>query len=335
MWLSIDSCDMVSHGIVLPTRGVVQFENRQQDRSYSVETDVLAIAEEIENLGFDGVWIGDSIVARPRLEPLNTLAAVGSITESVALGAAVYLPALRHPLHVAHQTATVDRISGGRLKLGVGVGIGPAVEHEYNQVDTQYGRRGAILDEALECLDRLWEGGTDYSGEFFSISDSDLGFYPRKKPPIYVASAAFDPKHGFPSPIRDRIAEHGDGWLPIKMGTDTFAAGIDAARGFVEENGRDSTGFQGAFYQDVLVAETEREALEEAQKFLEDYYPTWGGSESSFTDERIRSFGVFGPPEKIQDHLQSYRQAGVEMFVTRFPTDDQHRQLRRYVDILG
>ena len=72
--------------------------------------------------GYDAVWVGDSIVAKPRLEPLTTLAYLAGITTRVRLGTAVLLPALRHPVVLAQQIANVDQISRGRLVLGLGVG---------------------------------------------------------------------------------------------------------------------------------------------------------------------------------------------------------------------
>lgn len=76
-------------------------------------------------MGYRSVWVGDSVLAKPRLEPLSTLAAVATATSAVELGTAVYLPVLRHPIHVAHATATVDQLSGGRLSLGLVLASGP------------------------------------------------------------------------------------------------------------------------------------------------------------------------------------------------------------------
>jgi alkanesulfonate monooxygenase SsuD/methylene tetrahydromethanopterin reductase-like flavin-dependent oxidoreductase (luciferase family) len=79
---------------------------------------LLALAERAERLGYDAVWAGDSLLARPRHDPLTLLAAVAARTERVMVGTAVFLPALRNPVVLAHQLATLDRISEGRLVLG-------------------------------------------------------------------------------------------------------------------------------------------------------------------------------------------------------------------------
>ena len=76
------------------------------------------MARHADRAGYDAVWVGDSIVAKPRLEPLTTLAYLAGITSRVRLGTAVLLPALRHPVVLAHQIANVDQISRGRVVLG-------------------------------------------------------------------------------------------------------------------------------------------------------------------------------------------------------------------------
>ena len=80
------------------------------------------MAEAVEQAGLDSVWVGDSLTAKPRLEPLTTLAAIAMRTNKVRLGTAVMLAALRNPVQLAQMSATVDTISGGRLILGAGVG---------------------------------------------------------------------------------------------------------------------------------------------------------------------------------------------------------------------
>ena len=95
---------MIEAGILLPTRESVM-------SGRPAVGPMLAMAERAEALGFSSVWVGDSLTARPRHEPLTLLAAVAARTRRVALGTAVLLPALRHPLVLAHAVATVDRIS--------------------------------------------------------------------------------------------------------------------------------------------------------------------------------------------------------------------------------
>src|SRR6188768_3576512 len=101
-------------GYLLPTRERVM--EGQHDTGL-----LLALAEKAEGLGFDSIWVGDSLTARPRHDPLTLLAAVAARTKKAELGTAVLLPALRNPVLLAHQVATLDRIAEGRLILGIGI----------------------------------------------------------------------------------------------------------------------------------------------------------------------------------------------------------------------
>jgi alkanesulfonate monooxygenase SsuD/methylene tetrahydromethanopterin reductase-like flavin-dependent oxidoreductase (luciferase family) len=324
---------MVSHGYVLPTRGIVLLSDDSLEQAARVETEVVGLAGRAEALGFDAVWVGDSVLAKPRLEPLSTLSAVAGATEAVTLGTAVYLPQLRHPIHVAHQAATVDLVSGGRLAIGVGVGVGSDVESEHEQLDLPYGRRGALLDEGLEIVTGLWsDDPVSFDGEFFEVEDADIGLRPcGGSPPLYIASATFDPRDGFPRRIRERIKRHGAGWLPIGMSPEMYEAGLGRARELVDEAGRDPSAFDAAYYQDVVIAETEAAAIEEAREFLDRYYPAW----DRLSDDEIRARGAFGPPSVVEETLREYADAGVESFVTRFTATDQRDQLRRFAEIVG
>lgn len=318
---------MSTQGYVLPTRGVVLGNDTPRDQAAHANASVVDLAQTAETLGFDSVWAGDSVLAKPRLQPLATLATVAGCTNAIDLGTAIALPHIRHPVHVAHQAATVDLLSGGRFKMGVGVGSGDAVEREHEQFGVPYEKRGRVLDETLNVLETLWTGACDsYDGEFVSLDNADIGLRPPGDLPIYVASATFDPRRGFPKPIRRRIVEHGAGWLPISKSPEMYEAGLTRARDLLEVRGRNPDAFVGAYYQDVVIAETESEALEQAREFLADYYPEWG----RLSDEQLRRRGAFGPPAVVADHLEIYTNAGVETFVTRFPTDDQHDQLRRF-----
>ncbi len=72
-------------------------------------------------MGYDSLWVGDSLLARPRRDPLTLLAAVAARTRKPELGTAVLLPALRNPVVLAQQVATLDRIAEGRVILGIGI----------------------------------------------------------------------------------------------------------------------------------------------------------------------------------------------------------------------
>ena len=142
-------------GVLLPTRGLVM----GSDGPPSIEP-LLSMAEQAEQAGLDSVWVGDSLTAKPRLEPLTTLTAVAMRTQRVRLGTAVMLAALRHPVQLAQMAATVDTISGGRLILGAGVGgaFNDAQQQEWLNVGVKPSQRARRFEEVLEIATRLTRG---------------------------------------------------------------------------------------------------------------------------------------------------------------------------------
>src|SRR5262244_2671321 len=102
-------------GYLLPTRERVM-EGRPQTGP------LLDLAARAEGLGFDSVWVGDSLLARPRHDPLTLLAALSQRTTRVRLGTACLIASLRDPLYLAMAWATLDHLSGGRTILGACAG---------------------------------------------------------------------------------------------------------------------------------------------------------------------------------------------------------------------
>lgn len=297
-------------------------------------SDVVGLARRAESLGFDSVWVGDSVLAKPRHEPLTTLAALATATDSVTLGTAAYLPPLRHPVHIAQMAATVDQLSGGRLVLGVGTGsvgtAGSSVEHEFRALGVPWERRGDVLDEQLDVIVKLWTGErVDHEGEFYDLDGEGIGFRPCRDPLIYVASTV-NPEKGVVRPVRRRIAEYGSGWLPIVTPPKPIELGLEQISDSMEAVGRDPERLDVVFYQDVVVADSEEAALAKERRFIREYYP---GMDPS--DEELRRRGAFGPPERIRDAMEAYEDAGINHFITRFPTVNQYEQLERVAPLLG
>lgn len=323
---------MTRYGYLLPTRGIVLTSDDQPTLAAKVESDILGLAQRAETLGFQSVWVGDSVLAKPRLQPLATLAGVASVTDAVDLGTAVYLPPLRHPVHVAHLTSTVDLLSGGRLALGIGVGIGADVEAEYRNLGVDFASRGKRMDELLDVLAQLWRGeSVDYDGDFFQLTDASIGFGPAKKPSVYMPTAAFDPTEGFPRSIRDRLVAHGDGWMPIALSPADYAESLAAVHEILADAGRDTRTFDAAYYLDAVIDEDESAAIDEAREFYDRYYPAW----DRLSDDEVRARGQFGPAVDLAETLSAYEEAGVETMIVRFTATDQRTQLRRFSDLMA
>jgi probable F420-dependent oxidoreductase len=185
---------------------------------FAMPADFGRIARRAEALGYDGVWGNDHITAAPYVrtryadapsfyEVLITLATVGALTERVQLGTAVMVLPLRDPVLLAKQVATLDRLTGGRAVLAVGVG---AYREEFvAQWPRLAGaRRGDMLDESLRALRLLFtEREASHAGTYYAFEGLELAPKPVQRPfPIYVG--------GHNEAAIRRAAQLGQGWLP-------------------------------------------------------------------------------------------------------------------------
>src|SRR5581483_7773081 len=116
----------VRFGIVLPTRDFIM---RGEPDGYRR---VIEVAERAEALGYESVWMGDSLVAKPRLEVFSTLGYVAARTSRVGLGTAIYIPTLREPVQLADSMSCLDVLSGRQVTFVMGIGAKSASGlHEY------------------------------------------------------------------------------------------------------------------------------------------------------------------------------------------------------------
>ena len=139
-------------GYLLPTREQVM-EGRPD------ATSLLALAERAAGHGLDAIWVGDSLLARPRHDPLTLLAAVAARVPKVGIGTAVLLPALRNPVVLAHQVATLDQIAEGRLILGIGIARDvPSIRAEFAAAGVPFEKRVGRMMEGLRLAKALWTG---------------------------------------------------------------------------------------------------------------------------------------------------------------------------------
>ena len=250
---------MIDVGILLPTREAVM-----SDRP--AVAPMLAMAEQAEALGFSSVWVGDSLTARPRHEPLTLLAAVAARTRRVALGTAVLLPALRHPLVLAHAVATVDRVSEGRLILGVGIaGDTPATRKEFAAAGVPFHQRAGRCIETLAICRALWGGQTvSFEGRYWTLDGVAVGPTPHRAggPPIWWGG-------GGPTALRE--AARADGWFPIDPRLELFRENWTRVVTSAREAGRPARDLTPALYTTIVLGEP-ASAQAELDRFLSTYY---------------------------------------------------------------
>ena len=303
-------------GYLVPTRDAVM---RAPDGRADVAR-MIELAVRAEEKGFDSVWIGDSILARPRFEALTTLAAIAARTRRVELGTAVYLSALRHPIPLAHTVGNLDLLSGGRLLFGIGLGPpNAAVRAEYAACGVEFRRRGVIQEEGLRIMKGLWTGQPfTFHGKQFQIDNAKLHPLPGRTggPPVLLAGAA-------ERPLR-RLVRFADGWLPISPNAEDYAKDWDRMGGYCAEVGRDPGSLLRILYVTLNVNRDRAKAASETMAFLEAYY----GPEHAKAIARTQGIQA-GEPERCAEFLRTFAQAGARHFVVRFAASDQEAQMDR------
>ncbi len=226
----------VELGILLPTREAVM-----SDRPETAP--MLTMAERAEAAGFDAVWIGDSLTARPRHEPLTLLAAVAARTRRVRLGTAVLLPALRNPVVLAQIVGTLDRIAEGRVILGVGIAADtPAIRREFAAAGVPWDRRVGRFLEMLEICRALWSrDGVSFNGKHFTLDDVTMEPKPHRPggPPIWIGGSG-------PTALRE--AARFDAWFPTGPSVEFFAEHFPRIQAAAREAGRAPDAVTGAAY---------------------------------------------------------------------------------------
>jgi probable F420-dependent oxidoreductase len=154
---------------------------------------------------------------------------LAAVTTSVELVTGVLVLPQRQTALVAKQAAEVDVLSGGRLRLGVGIGWNQV---EYQALGVPFRQRGALLEEQVDVLRRLWaEPVISYDGRFHQIEEAGLNPLPGRQIPIWFGGGA--------EAVLRRTGRIGDGWMPQTAPNAEAKARVDRLRGYAADAGRD------------------------------------------------------------------------------------------------
>ncbi|HYD04360.1 MAG TPA: LLM class flavin-dependent oxidoreductase [Reyranella sp.] len=297
-------------GYLLPTRERVM--------EGQPETGVLlALAEKAAGLGFSSIWVGDSLMARPRHDPLTLLAAVAGHAPQAELGTAVLLPALRNPVLLAHQIATLDRLCEGRLIIGIGIAADlPSIRRDFAAAGVPFDKRVGRMNEAMRLCKALWTGQpVDWTG-FWTLEQATLGLTPHRPggPPIWYGG-------GRPEG-RARTGRLYDGWFPSQPTPEEYALHLKDVRAAARAAGRDPAAITAAIY--LILAIDDDAARAEAR--LNDYLAHYYGRPAAEARARERSFA--GTAEGAAAWIKSYANAGATHIMLRFAGDnDRHLEV--------
>lgn len=306
--------------------------------------ELLALGERAEALGFDSVWVGDSLFSKPRYEPLALAAALSQRTRSIRLGTACLVTTLRNPLSLAQAWATLDVLSNGRTILGACSGniAEEAVKREFAALGLDPSARMGLFEEGLQVLRQLLTSGrVTFSGEHFEFDD--VAFYTgtepapllpvQTPPPIWVVA---NPSLGRGRPkgvqlAARRVATLGDGWLTCCRArapeeVTQFVEAIAEARA---EVGSSPEGFTIAYQVTFALGASRDEAYASQRAYIDAYYP-------GFRDAVVlEDWGPAGTPENVAEWISTFADAGVGSFICRFAALDQIGQVEWFArDVL-
>lgn len=304
---------------------------------------LLALAERAEELGFDSVWVGDSLFSKPRYEPISLLSAISQRTERVRLGTSCMVSSTRNPLYLALEWATLDHLSNGRTILGTGAGNPEdGVRREFAALGWDFTKRTAIFEEGLDAIRQLWTTGkVNLQGEHFTYDD--VAFYSgtelgplmpvQTPPPIWVVSNPRLVGKASPQTMERRIiaacrriVRYGDGWMTCCRAEhpEELVEQLAWIRKVADDEGADFDRLKICYQVTMNVGDSEDEARTAFGEYIGKYYPEL----SQAMD--LGNWGPVGTPDQIAEWLQTFADAGVHHFVCRFGAIDQFGQVERF-----
>jgi len=264
------------------------------------------------------------LTARPRIDALTTLAAIGARTQRVRLGTAIFLAALRQPILLAYQLASLDWMTGGRVDLGVGYGRPkePAAEHEFAILGLDPSARMKMSEELVQVMRRLWrENDVTHEGKFSRFDHVTLEPKPVQPGgvPIWLASNNVEPG-------LKRVGRLADAWINNIKNPQLFGECWHKIQDYAAAAGRSPESIHAGIY--FTLAAGGHEAILEGQQFLARYY------NRSYEAVANAMLCVTGSWDEVIDWTEKYIEAGARTVVLRFAANDQLRTLEACAEAL-
>jgi probable F420-dependent oxidoreductase len=247
------------------------------------------VAQRADALGFSDLWVTENTLDHvPSVDPVTILTYAAAVTSRIRLGVSVLVLPVSHPIHVAHQIATLDFVSHGRAILGVGLG---RAEH-YGDFQVPRERRVRRFRESVELIKALWTGApVDHRGEIFSLHGRAIPLRPVQTPhpPIW-----FGGDH--PDAVR-RAALLAQGWMGSGgSSVAAFAKSVPILHAELEKQKRDPATFPISKRVFMSVHERADVARTEVNGWFTTVYQNPAGADAS---------GVHGTPEQVRERLEA------------------------------
>ncbi len=272
--------------------------------------------ERLEAEPIDSLWTGGHIASRnPGPEAMASLVRLAALTDRVRVGTSILLLPLYPPAIVAKQLADVDRMTDGRVTLGIG--IGGEYAQEFRACQVPISERGRRTDEAIPLIRSLWSGQEiSHSGPYYSMDEVKIHPAPVQPggPPIVVA--------GRRVPAMRRAALLGDGWMPYLYSAERYADSVRTIAAHAAEAGRSLEGFEWFAFLFVNVNPDGDTARQEAAAFL-------GGNYNQDFEAMLNRVAVAGSADEAIQKVQAFVDAGARHLICTPATRGDAEPIRR------
>jgi alkanesulfonate monooxygenase SsuD/methylene tetrahydromethanopterin reductase-like flavin-dependent oxidoreductase (luciferase family) len=300
--------DRISFGVALPHRSTDAIDIAA----------VRDVAQRADALGFCDLWVTENTLDHVFcFDSVVALTYAAAVTTTIRLGVSMIVLAIHHPVHLAHQIATLDYVSNGRAILGAGLGR----DHHYAQFQVPREQRVRRFRESVELIKSLWtESKVSYHGSIFQLDGASLALKPVQKPrpPIWFGGA-------HPDAIR-RSATIADGWIGAGGSSmAAFARNISILKAELERARRDWATFPISKRVFLSVHERSDVARAELHRWFGTVYHNPEGTDAS---------GIYGTPEQLRARIEELVATGANHLLLN-PVCRYAEQLEALAEVVG
>ncbi len=260
----------------------------------------------VEELGYDSVWVWDHMLLGvepnfPIINSLTVLTGIAARTKRIKMGTGILVLTLRNPVALAKQLSSMDQLSEGRLIMGMASGW---YKREFDAVGVPFEKRGKIMDENLEIMNRLWTE-EKVTGQYINHNLSAAVMYPKPyqqpRMPILIG--------GYVDKVLQRAATVGDGWLTYFYRPEDFKKSWDKLRGFAKEGGKDPDALLNASQLPIMVGPSKEAVRDEMMDWLNKEWDFPAHSDCS------RESAIMGTVDECVAQLREHIAAGVQKII--------------------
>jgi probable F420-dependent oxidoreductase len=300
--------DTISFGVALP--------HRSPD-AINVSS-VRHVAQRADALGFRDLWVTENTLDHVFcFDSVVALTYAAAVTTRIRLGVSVLVLPIHHPIHVAHQLATLDYVSNGRAILGAGLGR----DHHYAEFQVAREQRVRRFRESMELIKALWTASDiNFHGSIYRLDGATLALQPVQKPhpPIWLGG-------GHPNAIR-RAATIADGWMASGGSSlASFARGVSTLKAELERLGRDPATFPISKRVFLSVHPRADVARAELHDWFNAVYHNPEGTDRS---------GIYGTPEQLRARIEELVATGANHLLLN-PVCRYADQLEALAEVVG